>query len=226
MLEHAMMSSQSSSCENSAFEESAHESSAHENPACEHVLLSVGAAADPLIGSPLAAMVLHLIQTANTTLAYDGTAARQFLDQAMVLLRPRSGPARSSDPVACGLSPWQVRRLADIIEKNLEAPLKTAELARAVRLSTGYFCRAFKKSFGHAPHAYITSKRLQLAQRMMLTTDEPLSQIAAACGLADQSHLSRLFRRLMGQNPNAWRRAHKDGPPTIASPPLQGGEAS
>jgi AraC family transcriptional regulator len=218
-----MMSCKTSSLENPASENLADAKPTDEHSAHGDAAASTDKAADPLIGSELAATVLHLIQTANTALSYDGTAARQFLDQAVALLRPQPS-ARSTDPVACGLSPWQVRRTAEIIDKNLEASLKTAELARAVRLSTGYFCRAFKKSFGHAPHAYITAKRLQRAQRMMLTTDEPLSQIAAACGLADQSHLSRLFRRLMGQNPNAWRRAHKTEPRRISSPPLQGAE--
>ena len=40
----------------------------------------------------------------------------------------------------------------------------------------------------------------------MLTTDEPLSQIALACGLCDQSHFTRVFRRIVGESPNAWRR--------------------
>jgi len=40
----------------------------------------------------------------------------------------------------------------------------------------------------------------------MLTTEDPLSQIALACGLADQAHLSKLFRRAVGETPSAWRR--------------------
>jgi hypothetical protein len=41
----------------------------------------------------------------------------------------------------------------------------------------------------------------------MRTTQEPLSQIAVACGLCDQAHLCRVFRRLIGMSPSAWRRA-------------------
>jgi AraC family transcriptional regulator len=53
---------------------------------------------------------------------------------------------------------------------------------------------------------HIIRLRLELAQRMMLSTEEPLSQIALACGLADQSHLSKLFRNELGETPGAWRR--------------------
>jgi AraC-like DNA-binding protein len=41
---------------------------------------------------------------------------------------------------------------------------------------------------------------------MMLFTKEPLASIALACGLADQSHLTRLFRRVVGVSPASWRR--------------------
>ena len=47
--------------------------------------------------------------------------------------------------------------------------------------------------------------------QMMVETDEPLCQIALACGLCDQAHLSRVFRRRHGVSPGAWRRA----PPLI-----------
>ena len=46
----------------------------------------------------------------------------------------------------------------------------------------------------------------------MLSTDAPLSEIALDCGLADQAHLSRLFRRIVGETPRAWRRA-RSAPP-------------
>jgi AraC-like DNA-binding protein len=48
----------------------------------------------------------------------------------------------------------------------------------------------------------------------MLSTAESLSQIAAQCGMADQAHFCKLFRRLVGESPNAWRRARRQGAPT------------
>jgi len=47
-----------------------------------------------------------------------------------------------------------------------------------------------------------------MAQELMLSTNDPLSQIALACGFADQSHLSKQFRRRLGQTPSVWRRQH------------------
>lgn len=106
-----------------------------------------------------------------------------------------------------GLAPWQARLVEAHVDGNLNRNITVEELAGLTRLSISHFGRAFKQSFGMAPHAYITSLRLALARDLMLTTQEPLSQIALTVGLADQSHLSRLFRQHMGQSPFAWRRA-------------------
>jgi AraC-like DNA-binding protein len=67
--------------------------------------------------------------------------------------------------------------------------------------------RAFRESFGCPPHAYLMRRRMECAQGLMLTTNTPLGQIALECGLADQSHLSRLFHKFVGETPAAWRRA-------------------
>ena len=105
-----------------------------------------------------------------------------------------------------GLAPWQMRKIDRYLRAHLEDPLRVEELAVQLPLSVSYFCRAFKQSFGATPHAHVMRLRLELAQRLMLTTAEPLSQVALACGLADQAHLSKLFRRALGETPSAWRR--------------------
>jgi AraC family transcriptional regulator len=108
-----------------------------------------------------------------------------------------------------GLAPRQKRRVIAHIEANLDKPLTCGTLAELVGLSTSYFNRAFKSSFGRSPHSYLISRRLERAQDMLLATDEPISQIALACGLADQCHLCRLFRKLVGESPAAWRRVRR-----------------
>jgi AraC family transcriptional regulator len=105
-----------------------------------------------------------------------------------------------------GLAPWQQRKVDRYVREHLERPMRVDELAEQVSLSASHFCRAFKDSFGDTPHAYIVRLRLERAQELMLSTEDTLSQIALACGLADQAHLSKLFRREIDETPNAWRR--------------------
>jgi AraC-like DNA-binding protein len=153
--------------------------------------------------------VVVLLRQAVAFLRNDRAAAKTCIDQAAALLDSRAGkdaPSRSARRGA--LAPWQGNQIAAHVARNLDSPLGVAELAAVVGLSTSYFSKAFKASFGITPHAYVIDRRLQRAKEMMLSTDEPLAQIAIACGLADQSHLSRLFRQETGVRPFAWRRLH------------------
>lgn len=119
--------------------------------------------------------------------------------------------ATSTRRTGAGLAPWQARRVVTHVDENLAKSITIDHLAGMVGLSGSYFCRAFKDSFGHPPHAYIMRRRVERAQALMLRTREPLSQIALACGLSDQAHLCNLFRRLVGVSPSHWRRAQWRG---------------
>jgi len=104
-----------------------------------------------------------------------------------------------------GLAPWQKRKVDHYVREHLLQDIRVVELANEISLSVSYFYRAFKETFGATPRTYITWLRLELAQKMMLRTEEPLTLIALACGFADQSHLSKTFRRMMAETPSAWR---------------------
>jgi AraC family transcriptional regulator len=76
------------------------------------------------------------------------------------------------------------------------------------RLSEAHFSRAFKRTFGTSPHAFVIRRRVELATQYMLQTEAPLSDIALRCGFSDQPHLCKQFRQITGHTPAAWRRAH------------------
>jgi AraC-like DNA-binding protein len=110
------------------------------------------------------------------------------------------------------LAGWQKRRVIAFIEQQLSTTIRVEDLSAIAQLSVSYFARAFKKTFGEAPHAYIVGRRVARARYLMLTTDTPLCEVAVAAGLADQAHLCRLFRKVTGTSPAAWRRARRVGP--------------
>ena len=85
--------------------------------------------------------------------------------------------------------------------------MRNEDLAAVVRLSTSHFNVAFRNSVGSSPREYIVRRRMERAQGLMLSTNKPVSEIATECGLADQPHFTRLFRRSSGQTPAAWRPA-------------------
>jgi AraC family transcriptional regulator len=118
--------------------------------------------------------------------------------------RANRGTERSS--LQGGLARWQAKRITSYIEDKLDSSIRVTALAGVVQLSTSHFYRAFRKTFGEAPVAYVRKRRIQRAQELMLTSPLPLSQVAVECGMCDQPHLCRVFRRIVGINPNAWRR--------------------
>ncbi len=109
------------------------------------------------------------------------------------------------------LAPWRAQRVSAFIEANIEQRMTAEDAARVVNLSTSHFSRAFKRSFGQTVHGFIMRKRIERAQQLMLSTSEELSSIAVSCGLSDQSHLTRWFRRVVGETPGSWRRASRSG---------------
>ena len=79
-------------------------------------------------------------------------------------------------------------------------------MARVACLSKSHFSRLFSNRFGSRVQLYIMHRRVAMAQTLM-RTDASLCEIALSCGMSDQAHFSKLFRRVVGQSPSVWRRA-------------------
>ena len=77
------------------------------------------------------------------------------------------GAPRKEPPVRGGLAGWQQRIVTSYIEEHLAEPISLATLAQLARLSTYYFCRAFKQSFGVPPHRYHTNRRIEHAKALL-----------------------------------------------------------
>jgi AraC-like DNA-binding protein len=101
---------------------------------------------------------------------------------------------------------WQIRRVREYIDAHIGSRILVSDLSLIARRSEAHFARAFKRTFGETPHAYLTRLRLELATRAMLADNAPLTDIALTCGFTDQAHLCRLFRRWIGRTPAEWRR--------------------
>jgi AraC family transcriptional regulator len=111
-----------------------------------------------------------------------------------------------SQPPKGGLAPWQESRSKEMIAGDLTGATPLCEIAAACGLSVSHFSRAFRKSTGIAPHAWLIQTRVESAKAMLRKKDASLFTIARACGFADQSHFARVFKRRVGLSPGAWRR--------------------
>jgi len=105
------------------------------------------------------------------------------------------------------LVPWQIRKINTLVSSNIEGRLTVDELATVCALSPSHFTYLFKNTTGCTPHQWLLNRRIELAKRLLVHTDEPLASIASASGFSDQSHFTRVFSRRMKASPSAWRRA-------------------
>jgi AraC-like DNA-binding protein len=172
------------------------------------VPLAIAALGRRPAGEAALSVLNQLLTDAVLALDRDREGARQALSRAVALLEAEQDLGLAEENRS-GLAFWQVRKALAHIDDRLEFTIRICELASLTRLSKSYFSRAFKMTFGLSPQKYIVTRRIARAQQIMLTTNEPLCDIARACGFSDQAHLSRVFRRLTGKTPNAWRRARR-----------------
>jgi AraC-like DNA-binding protein len=99
-----------------------------------------------------------------------------------------------------------VRRARTHLQDRWDQPVSLTELAGVAGLSRFELIRRFRAQNGLTPHAYQRDLRIDRA-RAMMGDGEPLAAVAAACGFADQPHLSRVFKRSVGVTPGAYARA-------------------
>ena len=104
-----------------------------------------------------------------------------------------------------GLSPGAMRRVREYVEVHLGESIDLSILAGVAGLSMHHFARQFKQSTGVTPHFYLTKKRVERAQQMLIHTDLSLAEVACHVGFFDQGHLARHFRHMLGTTPREFR---------------------
>jgi AraC family transcriptional regulator len=159
--------------------------------------------------------LMHLIMSLRPALQNPEQASRLFLDHVTLAISAHvaqtyGGLQTVPRPVRGGLAPWQEKRAKEMLAADLAGATPLREIADACGLSTSHFSRAFRRSTGVAPHAWLLHLRVETAKALLRDRKTPLHTIALACGFADQSHFTRVFSRLVGESPGAWRRRVPD----------------
>jgi AraC family transcriptional regulator len=161
----------------------------------------------------LLVVTAQLIEAACRAKSGDSDGTRAHIARAIELLDEHPGQRitwqigdRASRQIPRGgFAAWQSRRVAAYVDVNIAGKIVIKDLASLLDFSVGHFCRAFKRTFGMPARIWIRQRRIELAQGLMLTTGASLSEIALSCGMSDQSHFTRSFRRIVGEAPSSWR---------------------
>jgi AraC family transcriptional regulator len=123
------------------------------------------------------------------------------------LVRLNAGIRPVEAPVRGGLAGWQQRIVTSYIEEHLAEQIPLATLARLVRLSPFYFCRAFKQSLGMPPHRYHNSRRIEQAKTLLAKPELSVTEIGLTVGFSETSSFTAAFRKATGQTPTAYHRS-------------------
>ncbi|MBY5557365.1 AraC family transcriptional regulator [Rhizobium leguminosarum] len=103
-----------------------------------------------------------------------------------------------------GLVAWrQARTARDYLEAHATRAVNSGELEAVTGLDRFALARHFRAAFATSPHRYLLMRRLQRAWAM-IGVGEGISDVAAATGFADQSHLNRHFKKAYGMTPGQW----------------------
>src|ERR1700730_6105763 len=156
--------------------------------------------------------IKHIGLSLRPALRTPDQVSRLFTDHVTLALATHcaqtyGGMQTVSRPLKGGLAPWQEKRSKEMLAGDLTGATPLHAIAGACGLSVSHFSRAFHKSTGLAPHAWLLQVRVEAAKGMLRSGDAPLSTIAGACGFADQSHFTRAFTSRVGLSPGAWRKA-------------------
>lgn len=102
-------------------------------------------------------------------------------------------------------APRALDRVREHIRAHCAEGLRLADLAALAGLSQPHLCREFALAYGLPPHRYQVAARIARAKGLLLAGVPP-ADTAAQAGFADQAHLNRWFRRLVGVPPGAYHR--------------------
>ncbi|QRY65578.1 helix-turn-helix transcriptional regulator (plasmid) [Ensifer sp. PDNC004] len=128
----------------------------------------------------------------------DGLTVALFID----LMKLNRNDGRKRSPLAA----WQLRRAVEYIDENWGRNIRLEELASLAGLSQSHFSHAFKASTGMAPHQWQINARVERAKELLLKNEASLTTVAAETGFSDQAHFTRVFRKVVGATPAAWKR--------------------
>lgn len=109
-------------------------------------------------------------------------------------------------------APWLVAA-RDLVHDRFSEPLTLSAIAGAVGVHPVHLARQFKREFGWTVGEYVRRLRIDFVCRQ-LASETTLSELALQAGFADQSHLSRVFKRLTGRTPRQLRAAARVAPAT------------
>jgi AraC-like DNA-binding protein len=121
----------------------------------------------------------------------------------------RRGSAPRALASAGAFAPTSVERMATFIARHYQDPIGLEDVAREVQLHPDYAAALFRKAFGVTPTRFMLQHRVSHAQRMLVTSDIKVLEVALEAGFGSLSRFNAAFRQLCGCAPRQYRAMHR-----------------
>ena len=100
------------------------------------------------------------------------------------------------------------RRIKDYIDRHFAEEFSLQQMADALHVSPYYLSHVCKEATGYSPLQYVLRRRIGEAQTLLITTDLPVTRIAAQVGYDNPSHFNAQFAKAVGMAPRTFRREY------------------
>jgi AraC family transcriptional regulator len=104
-----------------------------------------------------------------------------------------------------GLPRYRLKRVVDYIDEHLSGDLALVQLAAVAGMSPHYFAELFRQSTGKAPHQYVLQRRIDVAKERLRNPRRTVIEAGLDAGFQNPSHFARVFRKLVGVSPSAFK---------------------
>ncbi|MFT7682109.1 MAG: AraC family transcriptional regulator [Moritella dasanensis] len=151
------------------------------------------------------ALFRHCMATSDWHSGHEHLAMEQVTNTILVSMLQNMGITKLTSPVKGGLAPKIAALVCDYMQANFHRQVYLAELAELAQLSEYHFCRMFKQSMAQTPQAYLLAIRIEQVKLRVSKGQASMAEIALECGFANQSHMGRYFKKLVGISPRQYR---------------------
>jgi AraC family transcriptional regulator len=127
-----------------------------------------------------------------------------------LVLELLGGLGKADGPAGDAFEPRWLRRVEELVRSDLDRALTVERIAERVGVHPVHLSRTWRRFRGLSIGESVQRARIDQACRRIAAGSEPLADLALALGFADQSHFSRVFKRVTGMTPGAFRRQTRD----------------
>ncbi|MCO1660988.1 GlxA family transcriptional regulator [Pseudonocardia humida] len=131
-------------------------------------------------------------------------------EMVMFVHRPSGFPQISAQLAVRRPVQEPLRDVLALIAEQPDADLSVPALARRCTMSVRNFSRAFRRETGATPAAFVQASRVEMARRLIDTSDATFDDIARICGFGTVETMYRTFQRTLGITPGRSRRARTE----------------